>query len=716
MKTSPADLSVMEFLDISNMDFTVSGALQQRPGTGTFLLGSAASLNLSYGVQEFSYSLGIGPQAAGVIAITSPSFVGGNISSVYEFSNLQGSSFIMFSAPGNFGAFTATFSFGFAPGYSLLYVSAPSISLMQIYYSLGSTFAPLLDQNLFNSSITLPSNPNWCFSAFVNRVFFCNGDSFFKWDGNFAQPALSYNISAQWNFYPPGQSLNSLNVLPEYLPVPGSLTLCINTFAYKYCLPPGTSLFFNATLGFGSSLTFTSQTYTYSYGFINERGFLGPVSSPVTVGGLGTSLGVVVLYGFSTPLLSGFSIPSGFGIGTSIISYDYTGISTGEYTRMALYRDNGPGTGRYLIEYNYEGYSGLGSISATPSVILDLGIPTSTTPEPTCIYATLAPQFLEIFNNQMFMCGFSQAPSTVQFSDIGEPESIQPQNNFDFRTNDGDYLTGMKAAFQQLFLFKNKSFAALSGDNPQDFSLNILSDQYGCISNRATATYQTYLMFLDKKGIALYNGAQVQIASTKIDPIFATMNIPAAKNNAWMLHNKQRNQIWTGIPVNGSTLINKVIIYDYLLNAWTHFDGLNISSAAIAFGSQQQPTVYWGGYSSYLGYFSPSLTSDFGATITMYAQSRFFCAAGQSVEMMWRRLTLNTLSVLGATNLWNIALFANYASLPSVTFIQGGMSFQSRSDFGVTAKALSIYFSSSTATDTLTFQGMTVESRFQRNN
>lgn len=658
-KTSQADLSIMEFLDISNLDFNVSGALTQRQGTATFLLSTVVNQTLSISAGTPSFLL------TGASILISPA------SSTYEFSNLAGSSFIMFSQEGYFN-YNLVFGLG---------------SLMQMYYATGSSFNYLLDPatkvvNFFSSDF--PVNPNFSFTSFVNRLFFSNGDHFYKWSG-------STTVMTITNLGVAGGSIIANNV-------------------WKYNLPVGATCIALNFIG-TTAAAWTSATYTYSWGFINERGYHGPVTSPFTISGIGVSTSEIDVFGYSALAANGFSVPDAYGIiGVSQIT-SYVGISGLNAAAVAVYRDNGPGTGRFRI-----GYAPISP--SAPNLALrfaDTFLPTSTFPEPTAIFATLPPQYLEIYNNQMFMCGFSQAPSTVQFSDIGEPESVQPQNNFDVRTNDGDVLTGMRSAFSQLFFFKNKSFHVLQGDNPENFVLSPLSDQYGCISNRAVAVYQNYLMFLDKKGIALYNGSQVAIASSKIDPIFAKMNIPAAQSNAWMVHNKIRNQIWTGIPVNGSTLINRVVIYDYLLNAWTHFDGLNLASAAIAFGAQAQPTVYWGGYSGFMAYFGSSNISDMGATIQMSAQTRFISDMGQSVEKMWRRLFMNVISSQGATSVWSIALFANYASLPSITFSQGGISFQSRTDFGVSAKALSVQFSTATNTDTLQLQGFTIESRFQRN-
>ena len=42
------------------------------------------------------------------------------------------------------------------------------------------------------------------------------------------------------------------------------------------------------------------------------------------------------------------------------------------------------------------------------------------------------------------MAGFSAQPSRVYWSNIGEPEGVDPSFFAEFRTNDGDRLTGLK--------------------------------------------------------------------------------------------------------------------------------------------------------------------------------------------------------------------------------------------------------------------------------
>jgi len=779
MKSSQADLSVFEFTDISNLDFNAAGALQQRPGSQSFITGFALSSSV---VVSYNGTTGVATAFSGTMIIaTGATLFGSKVSSIYEFNNLNGASFIIYSQPGgfNYGSSAMLQNFSLQQLYFVDSNNQVKYLLDPIGYAIGSTTTVLPG---VGTLLDYPVNQNWTFSTFVNRMFFANGDHFYKWDGFTAIAAHEVTTTSpgDYTFILSGlanatvgavYTHNTYSYTVLYTIASGLILSCsgsgaplssgtltkfsgtgdasiafssvaVNSGAdnitsyysvvpsvYKYGLPAGTSLFTSNALSAGTSFVNAvgGLTYTYSYGFINDRGFRGPVSSPVTLSG--TSLGLVSLFGFSTLFYNvnsipaiGFTIPDGYGIGATQIN-SWAGISsvlsasTAISAKVVVYRDNGPGTGRYQIGFAYTApYLSGASLypQATAGFFQDPGFPTSTIPEPTCISATLAPQFLEIYNNQMFMAGFSQAPSTVQFSDIGEPESIQPENNFDVRTNDGDFLTGMKMAFNQLFIFKNKSFHALQGDNPDNFILNPQSDQYGCISHRAIATFQNYMVFLDQKGICLFNGAQVEVISQKLDPIFANMNIQAAQNNAWMVHNKQRNQVWCGIPVNGATLINQIIIYDYLLKAWTHFDGINTAHGVMGYGDRTQKTVYFGGYSGIPGRFGASLTSDFGQAITLMAKTRFISDMGNSVEKMWRRLFINQVSSIGATVSWNVNLYADYQTNLAATLSHVGQTFQTRTDFGVPAKALAIQFYASNASDILQLTGFTVESRYQR--
>lgn len=614
VKVSPYTQGPHEFLDISNYDFSVPGALTTRPGSTQWL-----------------------NSVTGATPITG----------LYEFSSLEGPSFIMY-----------------AQGSHIFYATG------NVGYTLNNSFQ---------------AGNQTQFLTFVDRVFYCNGTNFWKWNGSTIPIVLS----------------------------DGPTTIILSTWFYSLPVPTQTIY----SVPFGSSPVITPwafATYTYSYGFINDRGFHGAVSNPAIVSGITPGSFPQGVCGVSGNIEAGWGIPASFGIGISaLVSYEgiFGPSLFGGIAGIAVYRDNGPGTGRYRI-----GYAAL-SVGSDDfaQTFIDTNLAQSNFPEPTCISPTLAPRYLEVYNNQLFCGGFSQAVSTVQFSDIGEPESVQPGNNFEVRTNDGDRITGFKSAFYNLYIFKQNSFHVLTGTDPTNFDLNIVSDQYGCISNKAICTYENFLVFLDKKGIVRYNGANIEVISTKIEPIFQLINLNAAYDNAQMVHLKDQNQILCAIPINGSLTNNILLVYDYLCGSWAHYDGLNFGELAIMFADQPKYTAFFSGYSGQINYFSVSLMSDNGVGISAYIQSRFIADAGQSVQKLYRQAFINARSYTGSTMVFGLQLFNDYGTTAAISTTLVSSQFQYRYDFGLSVKSLSVRLSTFTTQDKITIHGYALASRFLRN-
>jgi hypothetical protein len=682
-KASPYDLGAFEFADISNMDFFVPGSLRQRPGSGTFITGFS-NLYLYSGVTQV-------PK--------------GPINGMFEFSSLAGGT----SSPGySFLIFTSQPAANLSSGQTLSNIWKVQGNILQ---------SVTLNQSFFWSGALPPIGPSFhtSFLEFNNALFMADGNAFYKWDG-ISGPVGQYD-----------------------LPQPPILSVTYS----------------QGNFGVFARSPFTFNTATISYAYVDQFGFIGPASTFY----MGTSLAANGVTGWnvtfyqtlitcfdtvvgSTISFPGFICPGGYNIGTTVLN-NFQGFTSTSPSCFVFYSNgmpdsNGPNTQRISTLLSISGYSSnivapndmtLGNFycpAFTNLVFPTIGIQqagttllaesiVTGTPEPTCISFTLAPKYLEVFQNQMFMAGFSQSPSTVAFSDIGLAESVQPESNFDVRTNDGDVISAMKSFFYQLFIFKRNSFSVLSGTDSSNFFLQQVTDQYGCISGKALVSYRNNVVFLDKKGIAQYNGAYVSIISDKVEQLFLNMNITAAYDNAWMIHNKPRNQIWCGIPVNGSTLINQIVVYDYLINAWSHFDGNNIDISTMAYQGNAFPQAFVGGYSGVPGYMSSSLMSDYGATIQMSWWGRWISEQGQSIEKMFRRLYINHGSANGATIQWNVNLYSNYSSLaPAATFQLTGQSYQIRYDFGVSTKALSVQAFAATNSDIYTLFGFTIEARFQR--
>lgn len=542
-----------------NLDFTSVGAWKKVPGT-TLFVGATVS---------------------------------GSINTVFQFTRLNGASYIVANANTN-------------------------------VYSITGVFTPIRSGTLNNSLFD--------FVPFVDRLFCANGQDFFKTDG---------------------------------------------VASSNYSLPPGAT---GLAAAAGAISGFTGY-FQYAYGYLNDRGYAGPVGNFV---------------GFSTGGndvdLSGFTYPSGYGI-----------------TAILIYRSENNLTADVFQ---------IGSINPPSVAFTDTGFTLSTAIQPPYIWFTLAPRYIEIFNNQLFMAGFSSLPSTAYFSDIGEPEGVGATASFEVRTNDGDRITGMRAYAGALAMFKQKSFSVLSGDNPNNFTLQERTDQYGCLSNRATAIYNDKLLFLDRKGVVEFNGANIQVISNDMEPIFLRMNIPAALDNAAMLHVKERNEIWTLFPVDGATLCNQLVVFDYYVGSWYERLGLNIKSLALVQTTEPYPSPFYGGYTGSVFNFGASLFGDNGMGMTCLATTRFH-SGGYTTESQFRRLWLDvtpTPVAIGGTTVVNINFFANMGlSSPVLNRTMYGATWQSRIDFGISAKSLAFEFSHFSNTQPLTINGYGLAQRYQRN-
>lgn len=496
-----------------------------------------------------------------------------------------------------------------------------------------------------------------------------------------------YNVTSGYN---PIRSGLLNNALFDFVPFVDRL-FCANgqDFFYtdgidsvNYSLPPPAPGF-TVAVGSGGSLT---GTFQYSYGYLNERGYAGPATD--NAGNYPT--GTISLTN-QQAILTGFTTPSGYGI-----------------TSILIYRSE---------DSLFQSVFQIAAIAAGSTSFTDTGFSLTTAINPPYIFFTLTPRYIELFNNQLFMAGFSSQQSTVWFSDIGEPEGVGSTASFEVRTNDGDRVTGMRSYFSQLVLFKQRSFHTLSGDNPQNFTLQERSDQYGCLSNRASTVFNDILVFLDRKGIAEFNGANIAIMSNAVEDVFLRMNIPAAIDNAAMLHVKERNEVWTLFPIDGATLNNQLVVYDYFSKAFYLRNGLNIQSLALVIYDKPYPSPFYGGYTGSLFYFGNSLMGDNGQGMTCSVQTAFH-TRGNSTEEMWRRLWLDVTPVstsVGGTTVININMYADHNLTDSVlNRTVYGATWQTRIDFGIPSKSLSFQFEHFSNTQHLQINGYALGARFQR--
>lgn len=265
-------------------------------------------------------------------------------------------------------------------------------------------------------------------------------------------------------------------------------------------------------------------------------------------------------------------------------------------------------------------------------------------------------------------------------------------------------------------VFKGTSFHKVIGTTPDDFELVELSLEFGAVSNKAIIEYNEKLLWLDRKGIVQYDGAGWRIISDGIDEIFRRMNLSAAMEKACAVHHHYRNQIWFGIPVDGSTQNNLTVVYDYLVDAWTFFDGFNASSFGFITGALSKDTVWRGNYSGMIYFHSESFYGDNGIGISCVPFSRFEQFQGENSTNVWRRLFLDVGTASGLTGVINGQVFSDYnRTTVQATFSMYQNVFQSKAEMGVVGKAVAVQFSHHSASLPFLMNGYSWTKRNLRN-
>lgn len=662
-KASEYSVNRAQFLDIRNMDFDVPNALQKRPGsTQAITVGTSGPIN-----------------------------------SVFEFIKLDGTSFVVA------GSDTAMF------------------------YLAGAAYT-LLDTGWNNGQ---PAN----MLTFVNKLWIANGQKYSWWTGS--------------------------TLLSAFLPTPpGPLEIDRNQGFQN-----GASWFLvgGAThITWQSAVTYTVRGVYVAYSYLRNDGYVGPanflkdaknVVADYNVASSGSEFFNTLTY------LAGYTALGNHGI-TAISVWVAADTVTDTSAADPTVGNAQAGNMGYAIGGQHNKFM---SVTLRPNADLSrfqlyTTIPTSTLFAKSNVYdqytlgagttmwcatfttfthasftivapanigfsgmaydflQTYTPKYIEVNQNSMFMAGFSNAPSVVWFSDLGEPESVQVENFFEVRTNDGDRLYGQKAYNNYILLFKERSFHKVVGNSSDNYQLVQLSGDYGCLSDKSIVEYDEKLVWIDRKGVMQFDGAGWRIISGPVEDTFRRMNINSAKENACAAHWPDRNQIWFGIPLDNSTQNNTTVVWDYLIDAWTFFDGFSPSSFALVRGTQARPVVWRGNYSGMIALHGSSFYGDGGLGITCLARPHWDKWQGEHSTNIWRRLFLDMATATGLTGTVTGKVFSNYdGTTVQATYAMYQNQFQTRAEMGVVGKAVTTEWAHFSASLPLLINGYSWSKRTLRN-
>lgn len=300
-------------------------------------------------------------------------------------------------------------------------------------------------------------------------------------------------------------------------------------------------------------------------------------------------------------------------------SYTFTvsGVTTVP-TAGATYTDSGSTTFT-VVATNISGASGsrAGTIIATGSTVpVASGNLTKTggTGDSTIAYTLFGvdanitkAKYVEDYNNYLFLANVSVGstvfPTRIYWSNLQDPTTFLTTSFIEVAINDGQQITGMKVLGDNLIIFKTRSIYIVSftGDPDIPFILQgggKSNSDVGCAAPFSIQEVTNGLMFLSFDGLYYFDGSNSSKVSDRINPTILGLNSTRLSQTRSMVqHNKHRYLF--SVPSSSSSTNDTVITWDWYLNAFSIYSGINASSMCTTFASGYVEKIYFGDYAGF---------------------------------------------------------------------------------------------------------------------
>jgi hypothetical protein len=233
---------------------------------------------------------------------------------------------------------------------------------------------------------------------------------------------------------------------------------------------------------------------------------------------------------------------------------------------------------------------------------------TADTRAPTC-------SIVVYYKNQLFTNDTINT-SRVHFSDLTNGITVWPLINFiDVNVNDGQSVRGLVAAFNALYIFKDRSIWCLTGDNIDNFTLQLLVSDVGTMSQQSLSVIGNFIYFTTAQGdVAVYDGTyNVVYPSSKIRGTIGGLNFSRANQMLTIPFSTYKYANYD-LYVSGSSAASStndtVLFFDTEKKAWSVFGGWSPNAWCVGDNAVGQNILIWGDYGGYLYYYPTTTSSD----------------------------------------------------------------------------------------------------------
>lgn len=216
-------------------------------------------------------------------------------------------------------------------------------------------------------------------------------------------------------------------------------------------------------------------------------------------------------------------------------------------------------------------------------------------------------KYIEIWNNRVFIAGMSSAPNQIRGSKLADGDDwtttgVTGTVTIEIGPGDNDEITGLHAFREKLFIFKRNRIYVLQADriafnstadtatntDPSTWSVNIFTNNLGCISGHSIQSVLDDVLFLSANGVASLVASEIisdfraALASRNIIELSKLSDLTADFPSLIV---EAANQYWVSLPPAASPTgkyLTYVLDYRRLQEGvvrWVRFDGKVAGSA-----------------------------------------------------------------------------------------------------------------------------------------
>ena len=191
--------------------------------------------------------------------------------------------------------------------------------------------------------------------------------------------------------------------------------------------------------------------------------------------------------------------------------------------------------------------------------------------------------------------------SRIYWSNLKDDMVWLGTSYIDISKDDGQEIKNMMVMGDRLVVFKDRAIynVFFSGNADIPFYVQKSNSAVGCIAPQSIQEIENGLVFLSYDGFYYYDGNNSYKLSWKIQNTLLGMNQTRFYQGVSM-RQKNKNRYFCSLPSNGQSNNDTILVWDWKLDAWSIYNGMNAASMATVYNSITDERVYFGDYAGFV--------------------------------------------------------------------------------------------------------------------